>query len=334
MGFNTDGSIAASQYAGEAEAQALSKRSSLFLPKTEAYLTRILTPKALPFRLLDVEVAPVNFADGSYRAAALRFEVDPTLPDARHMVAQRAATLVKAAFAADPKLDNVDVTGVATGDGAQAPDSLMRFAGDEVPVFTASVQRRNLIVRAPKWANDPNLEGGLWLRTRSRLWIDDRVLPKLPKNPRRAPRPNRPHHQRGTINRGASNRAERNASNATWSADGCANCDAKDCTERDATWSADRNADPQTSDRADRNAETDADPQTGSCGATPFGDQTTDSSTNATRFGDETTGSSTNAARQTNAQGANGNSRKKSRAPNQRRAPRVAERRNRAANSQ
>ena len=186
----SDGTLRADQYAGEAEAQSLSKRSTLFLPKTEAYLTRILAPQALPFVLLDVEVAPVNFKDGSYRTAALRFEVDPTIPDVRRVVAARAATLVKSAFAADPQLDNVDVTGVVTGEAAQTSDSLMRFAGDEVPVFTASIQRRNLKVSAPQWANDPNLEGGLWLRTRSRLWINDQVLPPTPATPQPTATPN------------------------------------------------------------------------------------------------------------------------------------------------
>ena len=191
LDLQSDDTLRADQYAGEAQAQALSKRSTLFLPQTEAYLTQVLAPKALPFILLDVEVAPVNFKDGSYRAAALRFEIDPSIPDVRRVVAARAATLVKSAFAADPKLDNVDVTGVVTGDAAQTSDSLMRFAGDEVPVFTASIARRNLKVRAPQWANDPNLEGGLWLRSRSRLWINDQVLPPTPATlqPTATPKP-------------------------------------------------------------------------------------------------------------------------------------------------
>ncbi len=182
LGMNSDGSIKADEYAGAAEALALSKRATLFLPQAEAALTKALAPLAAPFRLVDVEVAPVNFNDGSYRVAAVRFEIDPKTPDARQLVAARAATLVKAAFAADKRLDNVDITGVVTG-GAQKSDSLMRFAGDEVPVFTASIQRRNLTVNAPKWANAPGLEGGLWLRTRSRLWIDDEVLPRTPEIP-------------------------------------------------------------------------------------------------------------------------------------------------------
>ncbi len=184
MDGDDSGVTGADEYTGEAESQALSKRSTLFLPKTEAELRRQLTPKALPFVLLDVEVAPVTFKDGSYRAAALRFEIDPTVSNVRALVAQRAAALVKGAFAADAKLDNVDITGVVTGDAAQTDNSLMNFAGDEVPVFTASVQRRNLIVKTPKWANDPTLEGGLWLRTRSRLWINDKILPRLAEAPK------------------------------------------------------------------------------------------------------------------------------------------------------
>lgn len=184
MDSDTGESSGADEYAGEAESQALSKRSTLFLPKTEAELRRQLAPKALPFVLLDVEVAPVTFKGSSYRAAAVRFEIDPTIPNVRVLVAQRAAALVKGAFAADPNLDNVDITGVVTGDAAQTDNSLMNFAGDEVPVFTASVQRRNLVVKTPKWANDPTLEGGLWLRTRSRLWVNDKILPRVPEAPK------------------------------------------------------------------------------------------------------------------------------------------------------
>ena len=174
---------------GEAEALALSKRSTLFLPAVETYLRQVLTPRAQPFRLLDVAVAPVNWREKSYRAAALRFEIQPNTPNARRLVADRAATLVKAAFAADTRLDNVDVTAILRGDARSIDGSLMRFAGDEVPVFTASVQRKNLIVAAPRWANDPKLDGGSWLRARSQLWINDTVLPVVPGPPIAPPTP-------------------------------------------------------------------------------------------------------------------------------------------------
>ena len=174
---------------GEAEALALSKRSTLFLPAAETYLRQILTPRARPFRLLDVAVAPVNWREKSYRAAALRFEIQPNTPGARRLVADRAATLVKAAFAADARLDNVDVTAILRGDARSIDGSLMRFAGDEVPVFTASVQRVNLVVAAPRWANDPKLDGGSWLRARSQLWINDAILPIVPGPPIAPPTP-------------------------------------------------------------------------------------------------------------------------------------------------
>ena len=166
-----------SPYLGEADALALSKRKTLFLPQAESALRRVLEPRALPFVLIDVEVAPVNWNHASYRAAALRFKVEPNTPDARRLVANRAATLVKAAFAADARLDNVDVVAIMQGDARTIDGSPMNFAGDEVPIFSASVQRKNLIVKAPRWANDPRLDAGLWLRARSRLWVNDRVLP-------------------------------------------------------------------------------------------------------------------------------------------------------------
>jgi hypothetical protein len=52
----------------------------------------------------------------------------------------------------------------------------------ETPVFTASVERDSLIIHQankPAWVNDPKLEGGLWLRARSLLYIDQQVLPEF-----------------------------------------------------------------------------------------------------------------------------------------------------------
>jgi membrane-associated phospholipid phosphatase len=160
-----------------AEELALSKRSHLFLPDVEKFLRGRLTPLARPFRLLDVEVAPLKTGDWEYRCAALRFEIVPSAPDARRRTAEIAARLVKAAFFLDSKLQNVDVTAIVRGDATQIDGSLVRFAGDEVPVFTASISRQNLRVAAPRWANDPNLDAGSWLRTRSRLFINEKVLP-------------------------------------------------------------------------------------------------------------------------------------------------------------
>jgi hypothetical protein len=176
-GYAADG--AATQ--NDAEALALSKRSSLFLPGVETYLKGKLSPLARPFALLDVEVAPVTVGGESTRCASLRFEVPAQASTKnRRQVAEVAARLVKTAFALDRQLQNVDVTAIARGDAAQIDGSLMRFIGDEVPVFTASIQRKNLVLQAPRWANAPNLDGGSWLRTRSRIYINDRVLPPSP----------------------------------------------------------------------------------------------------------------------------------------------------------
>jgi membrane-associated phospholipid phosphatase len=165
-----------------AEELALSKRSHLFLPEVEKFLRGHLTSQTRPFRLLDVEVAPVKAGESPYRCAAIRFEILPTRSDARLLTTQIAARLVKSAFKLDSQLQNVDVTAIVRGNGAQIDGSLMNFAGDEVPVFTASIQRRNLIVAAPRWANAPNLDSGSWLRTRSRLYINDRILPASKEN--------------------------------------------------------------------------------------------------------------------------------------------------------
>ncbi len=168
-----------------AESLALSKRSHLFLPVVEKFLRGELTPLARPFQLLDVEVAPVKAGNSPFRCAALRFEINQNMPDLRRQTANVAASLVKAAFARDSQLQNVDVTAILRGDGAQIDGSLLRFAGEEVPVFTASIARQNLIVASPRWVNDPRLDGGSWLRARSRLYINERILPA--STPKAAP---------------------------------------------------------------------------------------------------------------------------------------------------
>ena len=175
-GYASDGAASLN----DAEALALSKRSHLFLPEVETYLKGKLTPLARPFPLLDVEVAPVTVDGEATRCAALRFEVPANAPNARRQVSEIAARLVKTAFALDKQLQNVDVTAIARGQAPELDGSQMRFVGDEVPVFTASIQRKNLILQAPRWANAPNLDGGSWLRTRSRLYVNDKVLPPAP----------------------------------------------------------------------------------------------------------------------------------------------------------
>lgn len=172
-----------------AELLALSKRSHLFLPDVEKFLRGKLAPSARPFALLDVGVAPVKTGHSTYRCAAIRFEINEKVPDLRRRTADTAAKLTKLAFASDSQLQNVDITAILRGDGLQIDGSQVRFAGDEVPVFTASIARQHLHVASPRWANDPKLKGGLWLRTRSRLFINEKILPALLKTPVPIPEP-------------------------------------------------------------------------------------------------------------------------------------------------
>lgn len=164
-----------------AEELALAKRSALFLPQVEAFLRGKLSPLARPFTLLDVEVAPVKAGTTSYRCAAIRFEVPAEQPNLRPLVADRAAHMVQTAFALDSHLENVDVVVVARDQGRNLDNSMMTFAGDEVPVFTASIQRKNLVVASPAWANSPLVDGLSWLRARSLLYINARALPASPE---------------------------------------------------------------------------------------------------------------------------------------------------------
>jgi membrane-associated phospholipid phosphatase len=173
----------------EAKTLALSKRASLYLPEVEAYLRGKLTPLSKPFNLLDIEVAPVKTADSSYRVASVRYEIRQDIPELRYQTVECAARLVKEIFALDSQIENVDVVAIMRGDASVIDDSLMRFTGDEVPVFTASVQRKNLIIEGNNWANSPTIDGGSWLRFRSRIYLNERVLPENPhsRNEPKAP---------------------------------------------------------------------------------------------------------------------------------------------------
>ena len=166
----------------EAKTLALTKRSSLYLPEVETYLRGKLTPLTKPFSLLDIEVAPFKTADSAYRVAAVRYEVRQDIPDLRRQTVECGARLAKAILTLDSQIENVDVIAVMRGDAAVIDDSEMRFTGDEVPVFTASIQRKNLIIEGNDWANSPTIDGGSWLRFRSRIYLNNRVLPENPES--------------------------------------------------------------------------------------------------------------------------------------------------------
>ncbi len=205
--FGEGDESAAPEGGGRAEQVALAKRSSLFLPDVEAFLRGKLTHLARPLTLLDVEVAPVKAGTTSFRCAAVRFEVKGALPDARRIVADRAGRLTRATFALDSHMQNVDIICVERDGGRNLDASMMMFPGDEVPVFTASVQRKNVVLRAPAWLNAPSLDGGSWLRARSRLYINDRALPVNSSLPATAVQPLAPQSASATNRASTSNRS-------------------------------------------------------------------------------------------------------------------------------
>ncbi|MDF2439512.1 MAG: hypothetical protein JWN98_496 [Abditibacteriota bacterium] len=164
----------------------------------EAYLSRVLSALPLAHKIVDLEVAQVRVGNTTYRATVVRFEAQDGRVEERRLVAETAAAVVKATFHADATVQNVDVLAVikrpspaSTTGASQSPNqaadqhshaSSVQQASREwvwTPVFTASVQRRNLrIIKGPQWANASGVDAGLWLRARSRLYIDSRVLPK------------------------------------------------------------------------------------------------------------------------------------------------------------
>lgn len=170
----------------DAEAHALAKRSHLFLPELEEKLKGILGPQTKPFQLLDVEAAPLIAGPTPYKCVALRFEVGGVVKGDRNQVTRVAAKLVRASFAADRQLQSVDVTAILRGDGSVIDQSKMVFIGGEVPVFTASILRENLSPRLGV-ATPTNAE--MWLSQRSKLYINERVLPQVQSAPTVAPAP-------------------------------------------------------------------------------------------------------------------------------------------------
>lgn len=176
--------------------------------QAEAHLFKALSALQIPHPIVDVEVAQVRVGSTAYRAAMVRFEVPDGQADARRRVMQTATALIQDAFKVDATIQNVDVLAVVKRPAAPATTGLASLASPEssapssaaigdstrdwhwTPVFTASVQRRNLrIINGPPWANVSGVDPGLWLRARSRLYIDAQVLPALPPMPTPLPEP-------------------------------------------------------------------------------------------------------------------------------------------------
>ena len=173
-------------------------------PKAEGILRQALNRLKLAHRIVDVEVAQVTVGNSIFRVASASFEVQPARPDERREVARSSARIARAAFAADPQTQNVDVLGVifqarpsgeSFGEGGPATASA---EPKPLPVFTASIQKSNMVLRGKSaWANARGVDDGLWLRARSRLFIDTQVLPPTPEPtatplPTPVPKPNVP----------------------------------------------------------------------------------------------------------------------------------------------
>lgn len=157
-------------------------------PKAEGILRRALENLKLAHRVVDVEVAQVTVGNSIFRVASASFEVQPARADERREVARTAARIARAAFAADPQTQNVDVLGVifqARPSGESFGEGGPVRANAEprpLPVFTASIQKSNMVLRGKSaWANARGVDDGLWLRARSRLFIDPQVLAHAPQ---------------------------------------------------------------------------------------------------------------------------------------------------------
>ena len=148
-----------------------------FLPREETRLLRALRRAKLGHALISVDVAALRDGDFVQHCAAVRFHVRNVGESERRRVVQSAQRIVKIAFATNTALQNIDVTGVVINapqrDGVRYP----LFATGAIAVFTASVQRQNLwLARADSSLNARNADAGLWLRARSRLYFNERVL--------------------------------------------------------------------------------------------------------------------------------------------------------------
>jgi hypothetical protein len=93
-------------------------------------------------------------------------------------VAQTARRIVQIAFARNSRLQNVDVVGVVLSDPGRDGVKYPVFNVGTVPIWTASVERESLtLANVPAWLNLPNIDAGSWLRARSQIYINPRVLP-------------------------------------------------------------------------------------------------------------------------------------------------------------
>ena len=161
------------------------------LPEAEKLLTQALESLKLPHRIIGVNVAQVKAGTTPYRVAAIRFEVKGEGANERRLVTETCVAFFKRAFQVDAQLQHVDILAMKLGERVLDNDDLSETAikartihGGARPVFTASVERKDLILKdKPAWTNWPKIDAGMWLRTRSLLYIDKKVLPPAPPIP-------------------------------------------------------------------------------------------------------------------------------------------------------
>lgn len=154
------------------------------LPVQAKQLLLALHRARLAHSLVGVDVAALRgdeHSDDGKEAhfAAVRFQVRGQGATERRRVAQTAQRIVRIAFAQNPRLQNVDVVGVVLSDPARDGVKYPVFSVGAVPVWTASIERRNIVLaNGPAWLNQPNTDAGSWLRARSEIYINPRVLPE------------------------------------------------------------------------------------------------------------------------------------------------------------
>lgn len=149
-------------------------------PRAEKYLRDVLVRQKLNHALVSIDVAELNHnpqnKDALYRCASVRFAVMRAGAPERRAVLQTAERIIKSAFQADARLQNVDVAGVVLNRPETISDVRV-YAKGAVPVFTASVERKNL--RFHQYT--PTATQNNWLSARSRLYFNERVLPLIDK---------------------------------------------------------------------------------------------------------------------------------------------------------
>ncbi|HEX8552126.1 MAG TPA: phosphatase PAP2 family protein [Abditibacteriaceae bacterium] len=146
-----------------------------YFPRAEANLLAAFRALDLPHRLVSVDCAEISDQTPTdmwrYRAAAVRYEIADEGAQARREAANTTARIARAAFHADSRLRHIDVTGVVLNQPNEQGEMRSVFTVGAVPVFSASLARETL-------QNGPtDAAPEKWLRARSRLYINARVLP-------------------------------------------------------------------------------------------------------------------------------------------------------------